>query len=169
MASADFRAFAFDVKKVVSSAKVVGRGPYWRLYAAENLLRVIAHSILSVQIGTDWWTKAVDPTMQKETQDLASRYASRPWHTNPGAHHLYYTTLYQLAEILRVNSHILLPAIPDIDQWLVKIETIRLPRNVVGHMNFPTDTDRKRIDVLYEDVKALVDKLAADGIALIIP
>jgi hypothetical protein len=157
------------MKRVATSARTVGRGPYWKLHAAENLLRVITHSVLSAQIPTDWWTTAVDTKIQKDAADSAKRYAARPWHTTPGKHGVYYTTLSQLTEIIRANSNLFLPVIPDIDRWIVSIELIRYPRNVVGHMNLPTPTDKSRIDVFYDDVRALTDKLAAGGLALKIP
>ena len=170
MPSADFRTFAFDASRVVASAKVVGRGPYWKLYAAENIFRVIVHTVLTAQIpGNDWWTQAVAPHVQKEAEDSAKRYAARPWHTSPGVHGIYYTTLSQLTEIIRANSHLFAPVIPDIDQWIVRIELVRYPRNVVGHMNFPTKTDQKRIDVFYEDVRALAAKLVSDGYSFQVP
>lgn len=170
MASADFRTFAFDSTRVASSARLVGRGPYWKLYAAENVLRVIVHTVLTAQVpGGNWWTQAVGPDIQKEADSSAKRYASMPWHTSPGLHRIYYTTLFQLTEIIRANGHLFVPVIPDIDQWILRIELIRFPRNVVGHMNFPTKTDRKRIDVFYDDVEALAAKLINDGHKLLVP
>lgn len=86
-----------------------------------------------------------------------------------GVHGIYYTTLFQLTDIIRTNSHLFAPMIPDVDQWILRIELIRYPRNVVGHMNFPTRTDQKRIDVFYDDVQALAAKLISDGYKLQIP
>jgi hypothetical protein len=170
VAAGDYRTFAFDVARVISSAKFVGRGPYWKLYAAENLLRVVVHTVLSLQIpGGDWWTQTVAPDVQKEANAAAKRYAARPWHTSPGVHGIYYITLYQLTEIIRTSSHLLTAAVPDVDQWILRLETVRYPRNIVGHMNFPTKTDQKRIDVLYDDVHALATKLVSDGYGLKIP
>lgn len=57
------------------------------------------------------------------------------------------------------NSNLFLPLIPDIDQWMARIEQIRLPRNVVAHMNWPSQTDRQRIDVFYNDVRSLAAHL----------
>ena len=169
MPPGDYRSVSFDITNVVASAKFVGRGPYWKLYAAENLLRVIVHTILSAQVPGDWWTTAVSPTIQQEVKDAARRYAARPWHTSPGQHGVYHTTLFQLTDIIRTNGHLLSPAIPDIDQWILRIELVRYPRNVVGHMNYPTKTDQKRIDVFYDDVRALALKLAGDGHVLKAP
>jgi hypothetical protein len=63
-------------------------------------------------------------------------------------------------QVQSAGSDLFLPLVPEIDLWMAKIEQIRLPRNVVAHMNWPSDTDRKRIDVLYDDVVALANTLS---------
>jgi hypothetical protein len=48
------------------------------------------------------------------------------------------------------------PVIPNLDKWILGIEELRLPRNVMAHMNFPSRTDIKPIDVFYEDCSNLL-------------
>lgn len=153
----DFRVLPhFGADKVVASGTKVGRRTYWKLYAIENFYRVLLHSILSVQLGSNWWALAVDQTIRDRATDFRSRYNSRPWHTGQGQHDIYYTDLRDLNEIARANSNVLQPVVKDIDQWLAKVEGVRLPRNVVAHMNYPSETDVRRIDTLYDDFSTLV-------------
>lgn len=159
MPQTDFRQFAFDIPRIDATAKAVGRSPYWRLYTIENVLRVVVHSVLTVQVGPHWWTVAVAPDLDRQAKKFESRYASNPWHGAQGRHLIYYLYLSDLGQIMREASQYFLPVMPDVDQWVPKIEQVRLPRNVVGHMNFPSATDRKRIEVLYADVKALASYL----------
>lgn len=168
-ATVDFRAFAFDPDRIDKTARYVGRGPFARLYAAENALRVVINSVLLLQAGPNWWNTSVDPGLQKQAASFAQRYAAKPWYSAQGAHGLYYLFLSDLAEILRANHDLVLQLVPDVDQWLAKIEDVRLPRNVVCHMNFPTKTDLQRIDVFYNDVRQLVRQLAAGGLAIKVP
>ncbi len=157
----DFRsAGAFDLAGVDSSGRNVGRTVYWKLYAIENVIRVIIHSVLSMQIGADWWRLAVGPSLQKKAKRFRSTYTSSPWYSSPGTHAIYYIDLADLNEILRVNSNLFLPIIPDVDQWMARVEQVRLPRNVVAHMNWPKQVDRQRIDVFYSDVRSLASQLA---------
>ena len=165
----DYRLLAYDAARIDASAKSVGWGPYWKLYTAENLIRIIVNTVLLLQVGPDWWVNNIDPKIQEQAARFSRRHAGSPWHSSQGRHGVYYTFLGDLGEILRANGHLFLPIIPDVDQWIARIEQVRLPRNVVGHMNFPTATDRKRIDVFYSDVKSLAAKLEADGIAMRIP
>jgi hypothetical protein len=165
----DFRTIPFDPARVDTSGKDVGRRVYWKLYATENLLRVIIHSVLKAQIGADWWQAAVASDIQREAQRQRTRFARRPWHGSAGSHDIYFTTLFQLNEILRANSNLFLPVIADVDAWIAKIEQIRLPRNIVGHMNWPSTTDRQRVDVIHADIHALATYLSQSGLPLSAP
>lgn len=131
----DFRTYAFDRARVDTAGRNIGRQVYWKLYAIENLLRVLVHSVLTLQVGANWWTVTVDPKLQQRVTYHMKEYASSPWHSTPGKHDIYYTFLSDLSKIITVNSHLFKPIIPDIDQWIARIEQVRLPRNIVGHMN----------------------------------
>ena len=168
-AASDFRSgSALDLSRVDTSGRNIGRNVYWKLYAIENVIRVIIHSILSVQIAPNWWSLAASSSMQRKVQRFRSTYTSSPWHSSPGTHDIYYLDLADLNEIMRANSNLFLPVIRDIDQWMARIEQIRLPRNIVAHMNWPNATDRQRIDVFYNDVRSLAGHLAA-SVQLSIP
>ena len=161
----DFRALAFKVQHVDSSGRFLGRTAYFRLYAIENLIRVLIHSVLSAQINPKWWTVAVDPKIQASAKGLRSRYRP-PWHTKANSHDIYNTYLRDLAEIIRANSNLFRKPIPDIDQWLVRIELIPVPRNITCHMNFLHTLDREWLDTLYADLVTLLTKLQKDGLVL---
>ena len=168
-AATDFRRRAFSIATINASGRDVGRHVYWKLYAIENLVRVVVHSVLSVQIpGGNWWT-AVDQGLQSKVAGFRGQYANQPWHSTPGRHEVYYTFLSDLNAIITAHSHLFRPTIPDIDQWIARIEQIRLPRNIVGHMNWPSSTDRQRIDVFYQDFQALIKKLASANFSFVIP
>jgi hypothetical protein len=162
-ATRDFRAYAFELGRVATAGKVVGRDAYSKLYVIENTLRVIIHSVLTVELGPSWWDTAVDEPRRKKAERFRARYASKPWHGNPGQHGLYYMDLADLGEILRVNSHLFEPVIPEVDALLVHIEQIREPRNVVCHMNWLTKADGARFVVLLNDVGAYAARIAESG------
>lgn len=166
----DFRTRAFAGVNVDASGRDLGRKVYWKLYVIENLIRVVVHSILTAQVGPNWWASSVSTDLQRQVTRFKSRYAKQPWHSPPGQHDIYYTFLSDLSEIIRAHSHLFLPLIPDIDQWMARIEQILLPRNIVGHMNWLSATDRQRIDVFYADLHALIKHLAlTPGFSFVIP
>jgi len=165
----DFRSYAFDHNRIDAAGKNIGGKVYWKLYAIENLVRVIVHSILTVQAGPNWWSITVNPFIQGNVGRRMADYVNRPWHSTPGRHDIYYAFLSDLSKIITANSHLFMPVIPDIDQWIARIEQVRLPRNIVGHMNWPSKTDRQRIDVVHSDLQHLAQQLVGSGTALIIP
>jgi len=165
----DFRTLPFHASKIDSSGKDIANKVYWKLYAIENLVRVVIHSVLMAQIGAGWWHIAADNTIRKGAQRFKSKYSNQPWYSMPGAHDIYYTHLSDLNEIIRANSNLFLPVIGDIDQWIARIEQIKLPRNIVGHMNWPNSTDRERINVIYSDMHALIRYMSNSGVTLTIP
>ncbi len=166
--SGDFRAYAFNRSRIDSSGRFIGHKVYWKLYALENLIRVVVHSVLSAQ-APNWWMTAVNPTLRHTIEGRKKDYAKNPGYTTPGSHDIYYAYLSDLGKIIAANSHLFEPKIPDTDKWVVRIEQIRRPRNIVGHMNWPSKTDRQRIDNFYSDFHLLVQKLSVSGFKLIIP
>jgi len=153
----DFRKQSqFSIEEVPKSGVYLGKRVYWKFYAVENFYRIIIHSILSVQIDSDWWSIVTPPAIQRKAKKFKENYLKKPWHGAPGKHFIYFTDLNDLNEITRVNSGFFVPIIPNIDDWVLKIEDIRLPRNVVAHMNFPSKVDRQRIGVIYKDFKMLM-------------
>jgi|GEM_PF-470924 len=166
----DFRTISkFNIDTVSVSGRYIGKKVYWKFYAIENFYRIILHSILSLQLlPPDWWVQAVDVKIQKKSNYRRHDYLVNPWHTMPGQHSVYFIDIGDLNEIARVNSDKLRVVIPDIDNFIARIETIRLPRNVVAHMSFLSTIDRSRVDIIYEDFKALI-KLVQKTIVLQVP
>jgi len=165
----DFRLSSWDSKRVGQAGKNIGRTTYWKLYSIENTIRVIIHSVLTIQIGPNWWTVAADRETRRKVLSFQTEYSRQPWYTSPGRHEVYFAHLGDLNKIIRANSNLFLPIIPDIDQWMARIEQIRVPRNVVAHMNWPNANDRRRIELFQSDVETLVGHLAAGGLSILIP
>ena len=165
----DFRRYPYKSDRVKRCGRNVANGPYWRLYTLENTMRVVINSVLSSQVGQNWWSTAVDPGIVKKAQKRRARYAARRRHANPGAHDIYLVDLFDLIEILRVNSHLFLPIIPETNQWLTTLESVRLARNIVGHMNFPNAFDRSVIDSAYRKLPRLVGRLSNSNVPVTIP
>ena len=164
----DYRLSLYDISNVKASGQNIGRTVYWKLYTIENIVRIIINSILTAQIGTNWWTMAVSKTLQDKVSRYQKKYIAQPWYSSPGTHDIYYLDLTDYNEILRDNSHLFLPIIPDIDQWIARLEQVRLPRNVVAHMNWISTTDRNRINVVHTDIQNLAEHLDS-SIGLITP
>lgn len=165
----DFRNASFRLDRIDRCGRYVGTKLYWKLYAIENTLRIVVNSVLTLQIGTNWWTVAVDPNVVSRAYRFRLHYAARPRNANPGAEDIHLTFLSDLTEILRTNSHQFLPLIPDTNNWIAALEAIRVPRNLVGHMNFPNAFDKAAIDSAYSQLPSLMNQLTKTGVPILVP
>jgi hypothetical protein len=165
----DFRNYAFLPLRVDRCGRNIGTKAYWKLYSIENTFRVVVNSVLTQQIGQQWWTTAVDPRVIGKARGRRNGYAARPRHANPGLHDIYLIDLSDLTEILRANSHLFLPVIPETNQWLVALESMRLSRNIIGHMNFPNSYDRSTVDATYKQLPTILARLTAGNVPIVIP
>ena len=57
----DFKKYSFHPSRIDRCGRHIGSKLYWKLYAIENTIRVVIHSVLSAQIGNQWWAAAVAP------------------------------------------------------------------------------------------------------------
>ncbi len=127
------------------------------------------HSVLVVQLPAPWWDNAVDKKVKERVAKAKKSYALKRVHAVPGKHDIYYAYLPDLNRILLANGNLFRPTIPDIDMWIPKIENVVTPRNLVGHMNFPSPHDRNEIDIVYDELTGLVERLEKSSLAIVIP
>ena len=157
----DFRRSSnFKAKEVNENGRFMGHSIYWKLYFVENALRVIINTVLSIQVDPSWWEFIYDDTpLMKHAERARRRYLASPSHTYPGKHGIYYVYLHNLGDIMRENADYFSPIMPEVDDWVLRIAQVGLPRNCIGHMNLINAEDRKQIDTLYYECKALIRKL----------
>jgi len=167
----DFRNYSYKSVRIDRCGRHIGSELYWKLYAIENTVRIVIHSVLTAQVGTDWWSEAVgvESTMAKNASKARARYAAKPQNANPGLSDIHLVTLKELTEILRVNSHLVIRVVPDVSDWIATLESIRVPRNLVGHMNFPNAFDRMAIDSAYSQLATLLGHLSTNRVPVLVP
>lgn len=165
----DFRNYSFLSTRVDRCGRDIGSKAYAKLYAVENTIRVVIHSVLSIQIGANWWTVAVDPKIAARAQAFRKSYAAKPKNANPGVHDIHLVFLTDLTEIIRANSHLFTPIVPTTNTWIATLENMRVPRNLVSHMNFPNAYDRAAIDNAYALLPSLLSDLTRFPIPVNVP
>lgn len=165
----DFRNYSYKYARVDRCGRDVGSKIYWKLYAIENTVRIVIHSVLTEQLGANWWSLAVDGRISGNVSRRRTSYAAKPQNANPGSGGIHLLLLSELTEILRANSNQFIPVVPDTANWIATLEGIRVPRNLVGHMNFPNSFDRTAIDSAYSQLPALIGHLSANGVPVLVP
>ncbi|HCR71848.1 MAG TPA: hypothetical protein DIW23_10425 [Anaerolineae bacterium] len=166
----DYRQLPFDINKVTESGKFIGKSTYWRLFAIENMFRVVIHSVLSAQININWWSYVISQDKNTQVQNMKINYRNYPGGiTLPGSHDIYYLLLSDLTKIITNQRNLFIQVIPNVDQWIIKLERIRLPRNLISHMNWLNVIERNRIDTTYKEARALLRNFSNSNIAILIP
>ena len=165
----DFRNATFRLDRIDRCGRHIGSKLYWKLYAIENTLRVVVNSVLTLQLGANWWGVAVDPHVVSKASRFRTHYAAKPRNASPGVADIHLIFLSDLTEILRANSHQFLPVVTDTNNWIAALEAIRIPRNLVGHMNFPNAFDRAAIDFAYLQLPSLIGQLTTNAVPILIP
>jgi hypothetical protein len=165
----DFRNAFFRLDRIDRCGRYVGSKLYWKIYAIENTLRVVVNSVLTLQIGANWWSVAVDPNVVLKASRFRAHYAAKPRNASPGIEDIHLVFLSDLTEILRANSNQFLPLVADTDNWIAALEAIRVPRNLVGHMNFPNTFDKSAIDSAYSQLPSLISQLTTNGVPILVP
>lgn len=165
----DFRNLSFKLERIDRCGRHVGSKLYWKLYSVENTVRIAVHSILSAQLGANWWALAVSPTIMSKATRFRAAYAAKPKNASPGISDIHLIFLGDLTEIIRANSNLFLPIVPDTHNWISTLEAIRVPRNLVGHMNFPNAFDRHAIDSAFAQLPSLLANLALHGVSVLVP
>lgn len=165
----DFRNSAFKPARIDRCGRHIGSKLYWKLYAIENTIRIVINSVLTDQLGANWWRIAVDPDVISKAARFRSHYAARPRNASPGFTDIHLVFLSDLTDILRANSHQFIPLVPSTNNWITALESIRVPRNLVGHMNFPNTFDKAAIDSTYAQLPTLMSELSTNGVPILIP
>lgn len=165
----DFRNYAYSSARVDRCGRDVGSKLYWKLYAIENTVRIVIHSVLTEQLGPNWWSLAVDGRISGNVLRRRNTYAAKPQNATPGSSDIHLLLLSELTEILRANSNQFIPVVSDTADWIATLEGIRVPRNLVGHVNFPNAFDRTAIDAAYLQLPTLIGHLSANGVPILVP
>ncbi len=172
----DFREVSFSQQNVEMCGKFLSRQTYWKLYIIENTLRIIINSVLTVQYhekGGEWWSDLAGGEAKKNAERNIKRYLTTEakFFSVPGNHPIYFVDIKDFSSIIRENSNLFIDVLGEksYNKILVEIENIIIPRNIVAHMNFPTKTDRHRIDTFAQDINVYLEFLNKKDIEIKIP
>jgi hypothetical protein len=125
--------------------------------------------VLSTQINPGWWAAYVTVKKAKKINKRRANYRKAPHFISPGGHDIYLLFLSEINSILSTYRIDFLPIIPDIDNWITRIEQIGFSRNIVAHMNWPNQDDLQLIDTAYKETLIALNRLRTKGILIQIP
>jgi hypothetical protein len=169
----DYRYRAFSVTKLKRTSTHLGQYQYPNIYVVENCLRIIIHTVLTNQLGPDWWFSVASRKLRDSACYTKKKNAERiirdRRHVKPGGHRIYYTLFTGLLEILNGQAHIFRTYIKRFDEYYVRLEKMVHSRNLVCHSNYPGAFDRRVIKDVAKRTDGILKEIAERGLPLTPP
>jgi hypothetical protein len=165
----DFRLCRPSKIRIRECGVYLGEALYPRLYFTENATRIIVHSVLTVQLPPPWPAIAIDADTAREILRVRASYLANPRNASAGSHDVYFLFLPKLSRIVRTNIGHFQQVIPTAQAWVAALDNVRLPRNLVGHMNWPKSFDRAAIIRASEETRKAFKALEGSRIPVLIP
>jgi len=128
---------------------------YYTLWIFENSLRKFIIDTMESNYGLNWWSSHVSPQTQSRSSDRKSKEKANRWHSNRGAHEIFYVDISDYKGIITKNWSVFEPYFSGLSrpqEWILnRIDEITLSRNIVAHMNPLEKDDIERIKLYLRD------------------
>jgi hypothetical protein len=124
---------------------------YIAIASFENSVRDLITSVLSEQVGANWWEACVSEKIRARAQQKIEEEDKIRWHVQRGASPINYTLMSDLVSILRQNWSHFEPHIPTIEWASGLMDVIERSRNVIMHSGMLTRTDIERVGIYIRD------------------
>lgn len=134
----------------VANAKAMAN-VYIAIASFENSVRDLIVSVLSEQVGANWWEEAVSEKIRTRAQQKIEEEDKVRWHVQRGASPINYTLMSDLVSILRQNWSHFEPHIPTIEWAAGLMDVIERSRNVIMHSGMLSRTDVERVGIYIRD------------------
>jgi hypothetical protein len=129
------------------------------VYIFENSVRNVVSIVMQTAFGDDWWEQKVSDAIKRNVKIRQSEEKQYPWHSQRGAHPIFYTDISDLRTIINTHNKEfkkVFGKIPRVEMW---IEEIEKTRNILAHNNPVTKKDRDRLSVFARDWSELSKKI----------
>lgn len=124
---------------------------YVAIASFENSVRDLITSVLSEQIGANWWEACVSEKIRTKAQQKIVEEDKIRWHVQRGASPINYTLMSDLVSILRQNWPHFEPHIPTIEWAAGLMDVVERSRNVIMHSGMLARTDIERVGIYIRD------------------
>jgi hypothetical protein len=119
--------------------------------AFENSVRGLIKNILLESVGEGWWQTSVSENIRKRAESRREEERKVKWHTQRGEDPIYYTTLGDLANIIRNNFSRFEPYIQSAEWAASVFDVVERSRNVIMHSGMLGKEDIGRLGINIRD------------------
>lgn len=119
--------------------------------AFENSVRGLIKNILLESVGEGWWQTSVSDNIRKRAESRREEERKVKWHAQRGDDPIYYTTLGDLANIIRNNFARFEPYIQSAEWAASVFDVVERSRNVIMHSGMLGKEDIGRLGINIRD------------------
>ena len=119
--------------------------------AFENSVRGLIKNILLESVGEGWWQTSVSENIRKRAESRKEEEKKVKWHAQRGDDPIYYTTLGDLANIIRNNFAKFEPYIQSAEWAASVFDVVERSRNVIMHSGMLGKEDIERLGINIRD------------------
>jgi hypothetical protein len=124
---------------------------YTATAAFENSVRSLIKNILLETVGEGWWQTSVSENVRKRAESRKEEERKVKWHAQRGVDPIYYTTLGDLANIIRNNFSKFEPYIQSAEWAASVFDVVERSRNVIMHSGMLEKEDIGRLGINIRD------------------
>lgn len=124
---------------------------YTATAAFENSVRGLIKNILLESVGEGWWQTSVSENIRKRAESRREEEKKVKWHAQRGDDPIYYTTLGDLANIIRNNFGKFEPYIQSAEWSASVFDVVERSRNVIMHSGMLGKEDIERLGINIRD------------------
>lgn len=146
------KALAIDLldEDLIANAKSMAV-VYTATAAFENSVRGLIKNILLESVGEGWWQTSVSENIRKRAESRREEERKVKWHTQRGEDPIYYTTLGDLANVIRNNFSKFEPYIQSAEWAASVFDVVERSRNVIMHSGMLGKEDIGRLGINIRD------------------
>ena len=119
--------------------------------AFENSVRGLIKNVLLEGVGEEWWKTSVSENIRKRAETRREEESKVKWHAQRGVDPIYYTTLGDLANIIRQNFIRFEPYIQSAEWAASVFDVVERSRNVIMHSGMLDKEDIGRLGINIRD------------------
>ena len=124
---------------------------YTATAAFENSVRGLIKNILLESVGEGWWQTSVSENIRKRAESRREEERKVKWHAQRGDDPIYFTTLSDLANIIRNNFSKFEPYIQSAEWAASVFDVVERSRNVMMHSGMMGKEDIGRLGINIRD------------------
>lgn len=139
--------FSREIRRAAMESVTV----YLAFFCLENAIRELVVDRMDVNLGPDWWEKAVSQKLRLKVEGRRTKEDENRWHSRRGEREIFYTDFGDLSSIMQSNWPYFEDLFPDQNWIMSRLRELENSRNIIAHSNVLEAREIDRVRMYLED------------------